>query len=278
MDAMDELLGIMVRLRDPERGCPWDRAQTFASIVPHTLEEAYEVADAIERGDMRDLPDELGDLLFQVVFYAQLASETGAFAFDDVAAGIAAKLIRRHPHVFGDAAVESAAAQSRDWEAYKAAERRARAAAENRVASTLDGVSLALPALSRAVKLQRRAARVGFDWPMAAPVLDKVQEELGELRAELARSADTDRVMEEFGDLLFACVNFARHLDIDPESALRHANAKFERRFRRLEALLTEQGVSSQESSLEAMDALWERVKVEEHAERRDPRSTERLK
>ena len=266
MNAMDELLGIMARLRDPERGCPWDRAQTFASIVPHTLEEAYEVADAIERGDMRDLRDELGDLLFQVVFYARLAGETGAFDFEAVAAGIAAKLIRRHPHVFGGATVESAAAQSQVWEAHKAAERDARAAAENRAVSALDGVSRALPALTRAVKLQRRAARVGFDWTGPGPVLDKVQEELGELHAERARGTDTGRIAEEFGDLLFTCVNFARHLGIDPESALRHANAKFERRFRRVEALLAQQGLAPQASTLETMDALWERAKTEERS------------
>ena len=263
MSDMKRLLEIMAALRDPEGGCPWDREQSFATLVPHTLEEAYEVAETIERGDFAELKSELGDLLFQVVFYAQLARERELFEFDDVVRGIEEKLVRRHPHVFGEEQVADAAAQTEAWERHKAAERAAKAAREARVVSVLDGVSTALPALTRAPKLQRRAARVGFDWPEAVDVLDKIEEEIGELRDEL-RAGDMERAREEVGDLLFAVTNLARHVSIDPESALRHTNAKFERRFRGVEAKLAERGVTPREASLDEMDALWEAVKSEE--------------
>jgi ATP diphosphatase len=259
---------IMARLRAPD-GCPWDREQTFETIAPYTIEEAYEVAEAIAHGDQDGLKDELGDLLFQVVFHAQMAAEAGAFDFDDAAAAICDKLIRRHPHVFGEAQVSDAAAQTTAWEAHKAAERDAKARAKGRRASVLDDVALGLPALARAVKLQKRAARVGFDWPDARGVLDKINEEMAELSAELvdlraSAVPDHERVMDEFGDLLFAYVNLARHLDVDPETALRRTNAKFERRFRRIEGWLEEKGHTPEEASLEEMDALWEQAKASE--------------
>src|SRR5437588_9743131 len=230
---IDDLIAIMARLRDPERGCPWDKEQNFATIGPYTIEEAYEVADAIERTDMGALKEELGDLLLQVVFHARMAEEAGDFTFDDVAAAIADKMLRRHPHVFGDVEIASVAAQNEAWEAHKAAEREARGAAD----SVLDGVALALPALLRAAKISRRAARIGFDWPDARAVIPKLAEEIGELEAELDRGAPAAALEEEMGDLLFAAANLARKLDIEPETALRHATAKFERRFRRAEAL-----------------------------------------
>ena len=263
MSDMRRLLEIMAALRDPEGGCPWDLEQDFATIVPHTLEEAYEVAETIEEGDFAELKNELGDLLFQVVFYAQLARERGLFSFDEVLAAIEEKLVRRHPHVFGDDEVVDAAEQSEAWERHKAAERAEKAEADARPHSVLDGVSRALPAATRAVKLQRRAARVGFDWPEAADVLDKIEEEINELRAEL-RAGDTARAREEVGDLLFAVTNLARHVEIDPETALRHTNAKFERRFRAVESRLAEKGVAPHEASLDEMDALWDEVKAEE--------------
>jgi len=255
---IDRLLAIMARLRDPERGCPWDREQNFATIAPYTIEEAYEVADAIERGDLAALKDELGDLLLQVVFHARIAEEAGEFAFEDVAAAIADKMVRRHPHVFGDADIRSVAAQNAAWEEHKAAERQASGMA----ASVLDGVALALPALLRAAKLGRRAARIGFDWPDAAAVLPKVAEEIGELEAEIASGAGP-RLEEEMGDLLFAVANLARKLDLDPETALRRATAKFERRFRRLERLAAERGLGP---DLNALEALWQEVKGEERS------------
>ncbi len=264
MSPIARLLDVMTRLRDREHGCPWDVAQTFATIAPYTIEEAYEVAEAIADEDWRALEDELGDLLFQVVFYAQMAREADLFDFDDVAAGVADKMVRRHPHVFGDARVDTAAAQTREWEQHKAAERHAKAAAEERPPGVLDGVARGLPALTRATKLQSRAARVGFDWPDAAPVLAKIDEEIGELRAELGAGAPAKRVAEELGDLLFACVNLGRHAGVDAETALRGANAKFERRFRRIEALLAERGRVPAGSTLDEMDALWERAKGEE--------------
>jgi nucleoside triphosphate diphosphatase len=257
-EALDELLAIMARLRDPDCGCPWDREQDFATIAPYTIEEAYEVADAIARHDMVALKDELGDLLFQVVFHARMAEEIGLFDFADVAAGIVDKMVRRHPHVFGDAMIASAAAQSAAWEEHKAAERRARAAPVGRVESVLDGVALALPALLRAAKIQRRAARIGFDWPQARPVIAKVVEEIAELEAELDDGADAAKIEDEMGDLLFAAANLARKLEIDPEEALRRATAKFERRFRQIEALAVERGVGH---DLDALDALWNEVK-----------------
>jgi MazG family protein len=257
---LDRLLDIMARLRDAERGCPWDREQNFATIAPYTIEEAYEVADAIARGDMAALKDELGDLLFQVVFHARMAEEEGLFAFADVAASIADKMVRRHPHVFGGAEIGSAAAQTEAWEAHKAAERRARAEASGAAESVLDGVALALPALLRAEKIQRRAARTGFDWPDASPVLAKLAEEIAELEAAI-EGGGRDRIEDEMGDILFAAANLARKLDIDPEAALRGATAKFESRFRRVETLAAEHETAP---DLEALEALWQQAKREE--------------
>jgi MazG family protein len=271
MSKIDELLRIMARLRDPETGCPWDREQTFATIVPHTLEEAYEVAETIEHGDLQALRDELGDLLFQVVFYAQMAQEAGQFDFEDVVEAVVDKLIRRHPHVFGDARIDSAAAQALAWEQYKAEERRAKAGGVgDGQHSILDGVSRALPALTRAVKLQKRAAQVGFDWQAPEQVVDKLREEIAELGHELSGGSHPARVADELGDLLFTCANLTRHLKVDPEATLRGANAKFERRFRRVEAWLAEQGRSPEMATLEEMDALWEKAKAEETRSKRD--------
>ena len=260
-DALDRLLAIMARLRDPERGCPWDRQQDFATIAPYTIEEAYEVADAIARSDVAALKDELGDLLFQVVFHAQMAEEAGLFDFADVATAISDKMVRRHPHVFGDAEIANAAAQTLAWEEHKAKERAAKAVASGARESVLDGVALALPALLRADKIQKRAARIGFDWPEARPVIAKLSEEIGELEAELAVEAgadhNKDRIEDEMGDILFAAANLARKLDIDPEAALRRATEKFERRFRRVEVLAAERGIGP---DLDALDALWREV------------------
>jgi ATP diphosphatase len=251
--GVPRLLAIMARLRDPERGCPWDLEQDFDSIAPYTIEEAYEVADAIARRDMGELRDELGDLLLQVVYHAQMAAETGAFGFDDVVRAIADKMVRRHPHVFGDDSRDKTAdEQTRDWERIKAAERTG--------ASALDGVAAGLPALTRAVKLQDRAARVGFDWPDAGAVLEKIAEETREL-VQARDAGDAERVAEEYGDLMFVMANLARHLRLDPEAALRAANAKFTRRFRAVEAGLCARGSSPAESSLDEMDALWEAAK-----------------
>ena len=251
----------MARLRDPDGGCPWDREQSFATIAPHTVEEAYEVLDAIERGDMAGLVDELGDLLFQIVFHAQMAQEAGHFTFADVVGAISDKMVRRHPHVFGDAKIPDSDSQVRSWEAVKAAER----ADKDSRAGALDGVARALPALSRAHKLQRRAARVGFDWPAPEPVLAKLREEVDELEAELhAGEARPTRVLEELGDVLFACANVARHAGADPEGVLRAANAKFERRFRRVEALLAAGGRTPDMVGPDDLDSLWEQAKSEE--------------
>jgi len=265
---IEKLRDIMVALRHPENGCPWDLQQNFASIVPHTLEEAYEVANAIENGDMDELRDELGDLLFQVVFYARLAEEQGDFDFEQVVDGIIDKLIRRHPHVFASAYIADVEAQTQAWETQKAEERKRRAAqsATLSVQGTLTGVALALPALSRATKLQKRAARVGFDWPEVSPVLDKVLEELNEVKAEIAQGGSSMRLEEELGDLLFACTNLARHLQLEPETALRRANRKFERRFACMEALASQQGVSLSELNLDAWEVLWDDVKADEHS------------
>ncbi|HJY42417.1 MAG TPA: nucleoside triphosphate pyrophosphohydrolase [Steroidobacteraceae bacterium] len=258
MSSITRLLDIMARLRDPQRGCPWDLEQTFRTIAPYTIEEAYEVADAIERDDLASLRGELGDLLFQVVFHAQMASERGAFAFDDVVAAISDKLERRHPHVFGDARIDSAAAQTVAWEEQKRLER------ERAGASALDDVPLALPALTRANKLGKRAALVGFEWPDVAGALDKLDEELGELRKEVAEQAGEAALANELGDVLFCVVNVCRYLQIDPETALRGANAKFERRFGYVERRLREQGRSSREATLEEMDRLWDEGKERE--------------
>lgn len=263
--SIDRLLALMAALRDRETGCAWDRAQTFQSIAPYTIEEAYEVADAIARNDMTSLLDELGDLLFQVVFYAQMAKESGDFTFDDIVDAICDKMVRRHPHVFGEEKGQPTPARLREsWESAKAAERRARANAEGASDSVLDGVALALPALSRAVKLQKRAARAGFDWPDTAPVIAKIEEELGELRAEMSATPNPQRISEEFGDLLFSCVNLARHLGLDPEAALRAGNRKFERRFRAMEASLHARSHAFDDVSLAEMEVLWEAEKLKE--------------
>jgi len=263
--AIARLLEVMARLRDPESGCPWDVAQDFASIAPYTVEEAYEVADAIARGDLGDLEDELGDLLFQVVFHARMAEEAGAFDFEAVARRVVEKMIRRHPHVFADASITDAEAQTEAWEAQKAAERRARAEADGvGRPSALDGVAHSLPALMRAVKLQRRAARVGFDWAEAKDVVAKIREELGELEAVMGEAAREDERREELGDLLFAVANLARKLEIDPETALTAASAKFERRFREIEARLAECGKAPETSTVEEMEAHWTAAKAQE--------------
>ncbi len=268
--ALLNLLTLMAQLRDPDTGCPWDVQQDFASIAPYTIEEAYEVADAIARGDIADLRDELGDLLLQVVFHARIAEEAGHFDFTAVAAAISDKLVRRHPHVFGDQGKISAATQSASWESLKAAERAANAAAKGRPESVLDGVPLPFPALLRAYKLQRRAARVGFDWPELAPVAAKVEEEWAELTAEIDNAGDQARLTEEVGDLLFAVVNLARHLDIDPEAALRAGNAKFERRFRAVEDGFREKGLQMAAASLEDMEVLWNAAKASEKGDSGD--------
>jgi len=257
--SIPRLLEIMARLRDPQGGCPWDLEQDFRSIAPYTLEEAYEVADAIERGDLDDLKDELGDLLLQVVFHAQMAREQGAFDFDDVVGAICDKLVRRHPHVFGGASVESAAAQTEAWERLKAGEKAARGRA-----GVLDDVPVGLPALTRAAKLGRRAARVGFDWPDAMGPRRKVDEELAELDSAVAGAEEGDAVEAEFGDLLFALANYARHLGIDPEAALRRSNQKFIRRFHHIERCAAESGTALEEAGLERLDAWWEDAKGRE--------------
>lgn len=260
---LERLLQLMARLRDPESGCPWDREQTYATIVPHTIEEAYEVADAIAREDWPELQSELGDLLFQVVFYARIAHEEGRFDFADVVGGIVEKMTRRHPHVFGNEHYADAAAQTAAWERIKAAEK----AGKGELATgVLDGVPLAFPALTRAVKLQNKAARVGFDWGAIEPVLAKIAEEIAEIRYEIATQAPPERLADELGDVLFACANLARHLKLDPEAALRGTNAKFERRFQRIEHWLAECGSSPVQSTLAEMDALWERAKIEERS------------
>ncbi|MEY3002893.1 MAG: hypothetical protein RLZZ491_69 [Pseudomonadota bacterium] len=252
MTPLDRLRAIMARLRDPVRGCPWDVEQDFASIAPYTIEEAYEVADAIDRKAWDELKGELGDLLFQSVFHAQMAQEAGLFDLDDVANAIADKMIARHPHVFGaESNAKTAAQQVADWERVKASERAAKAKG-----GVLDDVALGLPALMRAEKLQKRAARVGFDWPDIALVLDKITEEAREL-AEARRTLPQDKIAEEMGDLLFVMANLARHLGVDPEDALRRTNAKFTRRFAYIEAALAQAGKRPADSDLAEMDALW---------------------
>ena len=249
---------IMARLRDPQTGCPWDIEQTFATIAPYTLEEAHEVGDVIAREAWEELPGELGDLLFQVVFHARMAEEAGMFGFDDVVRAISEKMIARHPHVFGDESRDkSAEQQTRDWEKMKAAERGK--------ARVLDGVALGLPALTRAVKLQKRAARVGFDWPSTSEVMDKLREEMAEL-IEARESLGRAEVEEEFGDLLFVMANLGRHMGVDPEAALRGANAKFTRRFAKIEDWLAEAGKTPDQSDLAEMDGLWNRARAEDKA------------
>ena len=264
------LLDIMAALRDPQTGCPWDIEQTFATIAPYTIEEAYEVADAIDRGDMGDLKDELGDLLLQVVFHARMAQEQGAFAFGDVVEAISDKMTRRHPHVFAGASVEDAEQQTKAWEEHKRAERAMRGDADT---SALAGISRGLPEWQRAVKLQHKAAKVGFDWPDPSPVLEKLHEEIDEVRAEFAAvamdpgdAAARDRLEDEIGDILFVCANLARHAKVDFGAALRRANQKFERRFRAMEAMAeVDGGLAGQ--SLEAQDRYWDRAKAAEKGE-----------
>ena len=257
--SVPRLLEIMRRLRDPETGCPWDIEQDFDTIAPYTIEEAYEVADAIERRHWDDLRSELGDLLLQAVYHAQMAEEAGHFTFEDVARGVADKMVDRHPHVFGSESREkSAEQQTRDWEAIKAAER-----AESRQTGALDGVAANLPALMRAEKLQKRAARVGFDWPEIGHVLDKLIEEAAEL-AEARATMGPDETFEEYGDLLFVVVNLGRHLKVDAETALRAANAKFTRRFEAIEAQLAAEGRRPEDATLAEMDAIWDAAKVAE--------------
>lgn len=261
--GMERLVEIMRRLRDPESGCPWDIEQDFATIAPYTIEEAYEVADAIEREAWGELKGELGDLLFQSVYHAQMADEAGHFAFQDVVRAISDKMVARHPHVFGDESRDkSAEQQTADWEKIKAAERAGKAER-----GTLDGVAAGLPGLTRAVKLQNRAARVGFDWPSTDEVIDKIAEEAREL-VEAREEMTEAEVFEEFGDLLFVVANLARHMKVDPESALRAANAKFTRRFRAIEAALAERGKRPEDSDLAEMDALWDAAKAAEKARR----------
>ncbi|MCR5875680.1 nucleoside triphosphate pyrophosphohydrolase [Phenylobacterium sp. J426] len=258
---IDRLLAIMARLRDREDGCEWDQQQTFATIAPYTVEEAYEVADAIERNDLPDLKEELGDLLLQVVFHARMAEEQGAFDFDDVARAINEKMVRRHPHVFGDEAYASVAAQKAGWEQLKAQERRTKGRQE----SLLDDVPTGLPALTRAVKLSKRAAGVGFVWPTVQDVVAKLHEEVGELVREI-EAGDLEKARQEMGDVLFVVANLARTLDVDPEDALRYTNSKFARRFRHIEQKLAERGRTPEESDLTEMDALWDEAKAAERA------------
>ena len=261
MTPTDRLKDIMVRLRDPNGGCPWDVEQTFETIAPYTIEEAYEVADAIERGDMGELKTELGDLLFQVIFHARMAEEQGLFAYDDVAQAMCDKLVRRHPHVFADEAAQpDGPAQKLRWEEIKAAERASKAQH-----GVLDDVPVGLPALHRAAKLTKRAARVGFDWPSTDEVFDKLDEEVAELKAEIA-AGDLDKAREEMGDLLFVVANLARKLGVEPEDALRGANAKFVRRFGFIEAELAKDGRTPDQSDLAEMDGLWDAAKMAERA------------
>lgn len=255
MSSIEKLLEIMARLRDPAGGCPWDKEQDFASIAPYTIEEAYEVADAIDRGDSAALCDELGDLLFQVVYHAQMAREDGSFDFEDVVSGICGKMVRRHPHVFGDARIGDAESQTEAWEAHKQSERSARAET-----GALAGIPVGIPALSRAAKLGKRASRVGFDWPDVAGVLAKIREELDELEREL-EGMDRQRLRAETGDLLFSVVNLARHLRVDPEEALRACNRKFERRFDYVETAVAATGVSVAETATETLEAFWSEAK-----------------
>ena len=260
--GIEQLLNVMARLRDPKSGCPWDLEQDFSTIAPYTIEEAYEVADAIERNDMSDLREELGDLLLQVVFHSQIAEEKGLFSFDTVARAISAKMVDRHPHVFGDGRIADADAQTRAWEAMKAKER---ASKSSGTISALDGVALGLPALLRALKLQKRAARTGFDWKTVEPIFEKLDEEIAEVK-EAISAGNATAIEDEIGDLLFVVANLARRLDVDPEQALRRANGKFERRFRAMEALSLSRQSDFNTLDLEAQDGLWNEVKLNEKA------------
>ncbi|WP_455210995.1 nucleoside triphosphate pyrophosphohydrolase [Kaarinaea lacus] len=260
MSDISELLNIMRRLRDPQTGCPWDIEQTFHSIAPYTVEEAYEVADAIERRDMKELAEELGDLLFQVVFHAQLAQEQGLFSFDDIVTAISEKLIRRHPHVFGDATIASSQEQTNAWEEHKARERQQK----GYQLSALDGIAKTLPGLTRAAKLQKRAAKVGFDWNSIEPIFVKLAEETNELKAELAQNATWERIEDEIGDMLFTVVNLARHAEIDPELSIRRANAKFETRFKHMEDAVKLAGESLDALTIERLEWYWNQAKRDE--------------
>jgi MazG family protein len=262
MSGINHLLKIMAQLRDKEKGCPWDVEQDFASIAPHTLEEAYEVVDAIEKKDMKGLREELGDLLLQVVFHAQMAAEEGLFTFDDVAEGICDKLTKRHPHVFGNEKILTSAEQSEAWEKHKEKEK---ALEEHGMdANIFRGVTLALPAMTRALKLQKRAARYGFDWPEVKYAFEKLDEEIGELHHTLKTGGAHEEKLEEIGDMLFSCVNIARKLEIDPEEAVRFSNAKFESRLKYIQAELDLQRLRMQDASLQELDELWDQAKVAE--------------
>ena len=261
---IEQLLDVMSQLRDPKAGCEWDIAQTPETIAPYTIEEAYEVADAIASGDLDQLKDELGDLLFQIIFYSQMSREKGGFDFDDVVEGIITKMRNRHPHVFGTAQKNSPQEQNIAWEAQKAEERKAKAIKSGHRASALDGVALALPSLMRAQKIQKRAANEGFDWPDLGPVIAKVREELQELEMEIETSSPTQRIAEELGDLFFASVNLARHVDVDAETALKKATEKFERRFRYIENDVRSTGREPKETGLEEMERLWSKAKAQE--------------
>jgi len=263
--AMDRLIEIMARLRDPKTGCPWDIEQNFKTVAPHTLEETYEVVEAIEQNDPKAIKEELGDLLFQIIFHAQMGREAGLFDLDDIATAVTNKMVERHPHVFGDRDANSAAAVLKNWEADKAAKRDAQARAENREPGILDGISTALPATTRAVKLQKRAARVGFDWTNAKDIIAKIREEIIELETEIgAGKVDADAIEDEMGDVLFVVINLARKLDVDPETALRRTNRKFERRFRTIESRLAAEGRKITDASLEEMERIWNETKTEE--------------
>ncbi len=263
---IDRLIEIMARLRHPTEGCPWDVEQDFASIAPYTIEEAYEVADAIDRGDRDALCEELGDLLLQVVFHARISEEEGGFDFEDVAAAISDKLVRRHPHVFDRENHDPETGLRDAWESLKADERAQKAKKSGGGdVSALDDVPVALPALTRAEKLQKRAARVGFDWASVGPVLEKIEEEIGELKAEMARNGNPDRLADEMGDVLFSCVNLARHLKVDPEFALRGTNAKFETRFRRVEDSLRKDGMDGRDVGVEDYERRWQAAKTDQN-------------
>lgn len=262
-NPIDMLIEVMERLRNPNDGCPWDQEQTFATIAPYTIEEAYEVADAIERGNMNELKEELGDLFLQIVFHSQIAKEAGLFDVQEVARSIVEKMIRRHPHVFAKSTERSSEEQTRAWEEIKATERKLKSDSET-TASAMDGVALALPALLRAEKLQKRAARVGFDWKHPEPIFSKLDEEVHEIKDAIS-SGTQDDIEEEVGDLLFVCANLARKLKIDPEVALRKANAKFERRFKAMEKMSSERGSVFENLDLPDQEALWVDVKLNEH-------------